>query len=100
MEVYGERVYLPSADLHALFLMKHMVSHFAAAEISLRQVLDWVFFVEKHGKEIDWEWLEGLLEKYHIKDFYNCINAICVEALGFDFNDNDNLNVNVDEALL
>ena len=82
--VNGEKVYLPSANLHGLFLMKHMVSHFAAAEISLRQVLDWAFFVEKHGKEIDWEWLEGLLEKYHIKEFYNCINAICVEELGFD----------------
>ena len=82
--VNGEKVYLPSANLHALFLMKHMVSHFAAAEISLRQVLDWAFFVEKHGKKIDWEWLEGLLEKYHIKEFYNCINAICVEVLGFD----------------
>ena len=82
--VNGEKVYLPSANLHGLFLMKHMVSHFAAAEISLRQVLDWAFFVEKHTNDVDWKWLEGLLEKYHIKEFYNCINAICVEELGFD----------------
>ena len=99
VEVTGEKVYMPSPNLHALFLIRHMVSHFAAAEISLRQVMDWAFFVEKHGKEIDWEWLEGLLEKYHMRDFYNCINAICVGDLGFDFNDNDNLNVNVDEEL-
>lgn len=33
VEVYGEKVYLPSANLHALFLIKHMVSHFAAVEI-------------------------------------------------------------------
>ena len=99
VEVTGEKVYMPSPNLHALFLIRHMVSHFAAAEISLRQVMDWAFFVEKHGKEIDWEWLEGLLEKYHMRDFYNCINAICVGDLGFDFNDNDNLNVNVDEDL-
>lgn len=84
IEVNGEKVYLPSANLHALFLIKHMVSHFAAAEIMLRQVLDWAFFVEKHTKEIDWEWLNGPLEKYHMKDFYNCINAICVDDLGFD----------------
>ena len=84
VEINGEVVYLPSPNLHALFLMKHMVSHFAAAEISLRQVLDWAFFVEKHNKEIDWEWLVDLLEKYHMRDFYNCINAICVGDLGFD----------------
>lgn len=77
------KVYLPSPNLHALFLIKHMVSHFAAAEITLRQVLDWAFFVEKHTKEIDWEWLLGLLEEYHMKDFFNLINAICVEDLGF-----------------
>ena len=82
--VNGEQVYLPSPNLHALFLIKHMVSHFAAAEITLRQVLDWAFFVEKHTKEIDWQWLVGVLDKYHMLDFYNCINAICVGDLGFD----------------
>lgn len=77
------KVYLPSPNLHALFLIRHMVSHFAAAEISLRQVLDWAFFVEKHTKEIDWEWLVGILDKYHMRDFFNLINAICIEDLGF-----------------
>lgn len=84
VEVYGEKVYLPPANLHALFLIKHMVSHFAAAEISLRQVLDWAFFVEKHTDEIDWGWLKGMIEKFGMNDFVSCINAICVEDLGFD----------------
>lgn len=83
VEVSGEKVYLPSPNLHALFLIRHMVSHFAAAEISLRQVLDWAFFVEKHTKKVDWEWLLSLMEKYHMRDFFNCINAISVEDLGF-----------------
>lgn len=83
VEVNGEKVYLPSPNLHALFLIRHMVSHFAAAEITLRQVLDWAFFVEKHTKEVDWDWLLPLLEQYHMKEFFNCINAICVEDLGF-----------------
>ena len=86
IEVEGEKVYLPCPNLHALFLIKHMISHFAAAEITLRQVLDWAFFVEKHSIEIDWEWLEEMLDKYHMKDFYNCINAICVGDLGFNEN--------------
>lgn len=84
MMVEGEQVYLPSPNLHALFLLRHMVSHFAASEINLRQVLDWAFFVEKHTKEIDWEWLLGVLKEYHMLDFYNIINAICVGNLGFD----------------
>lgn len=83
VEVKGEKVYLPSPNLHALFLIRHMVSHFAAAEITLRQVLDWAFFVEKHTNDVDWEWLDGMLAKYYMKEFVNCINAICVEDFGF-----------------
>ena len=82
--VYGEKVYMPSPNLHALFLIRHMVAHFVGAEITLRQVLDWAFFAEKHTKEIDWKWLEEQLMKFHMMDFYNCINAICVGDLGFD----------------
>lgn len=83
VEVNGGKVYLPSPNLHALFLIRHMVSHFAAAEITLRQVLDWAFYVEKYTKEVDWKWLDQMLVKYHMKEFVSCINAICVEELGF-----------------
>ncbi len=83
VEVYGEKVYLPSANLHALFLLRHSMTDFAAAVLTLRQVLDWAFFVEKHTKEIDWEWLRGVLAEYKMTDFFNCINAICVGDLGF-----------------
>ena len=84
VEVNGEKVYLPSENLHALFLMKHLVSHFASEYVTLRQVLDWAFFVEKHGKNVDWPWLLDLLDEFHMREFFNCINAICVEELGFD----------------
>ena len=83
VEVYGERVYLPSANLHGLFLIRHAVAHFAAAEITLRQVLDWAFFVEKHGSEMDWVWLVKELEEFGLRRFFDVVNAICMEDLGF-----------------
>lgn len=85
VEVYDEKVYLPSPNLHALFLIRHMVAHFAAVEITLRQVLDWAFFVEKHGKDVDWKWLLPVLEEFGLKRFFDVINAICAEALCFDY---------------
>ena len=78
------RVYLPSPNLHSLFLIRHALNHFTSIGINLRQVLDWAFFVEKHTNEIDWKWLEAVIDEYHMKDFYNCINAICVDDLGFN----------------
>lgn len=82
-DVNGERVYIPSPNLHALFLLKHAMTDFAAFYVTLRQLLDWAFHVQKYHDEIDWKWLDGVMEKYHMKEFFNCINAICVEDLGF-----------------
>ena len=75
---------MPSANLHALFLIRHMMSHFTGASMSLRQILDWGFFVKAHHDEVDWKWLVEVLEEYHMKEFFECVNAICVEDLGFD----------------
>jgi len=84
VELNGEKVYLPSANLHALFLLRHSMSNFASTGFQLRQLLDWAFLVEKHGKEIDWDWLEGQLERFGMKKLYNVFNAICIGDLGFD----------------
>ena len=84
VEVLGESVYLPSPNLHALFLAKHMASHFTGANITLRQVLDWAFFFEKHSSQIDRDWLIKMLKDFHLDEFMKCINAICVDELGFD----------------
>ena len=81
--LFGEKVYLPSPNLHALFILRHCMTDFVSAVLTLRQVLDWAFFVEKQGEDVDWDWLLKVLEQYHLIEFFNCINAICVEDLGF-----------------
>jgi hypothetical protein len=83
IELYGEKVFLPSANLHALFLLKHLTLHFSTGEINLRQLLDWAFFVKAHGKDVDWERIESVIEQFGLKDIYGIFNAICVEELGF-----------------
>lgn len=83
VEVNGVKVYMPSPKFHAFFLMRHTMNHFSSSEITFRQLLDWAFFVEKHGKDIDWEWLENILERFGMKKLYEVFNAICVDDLGF-----------------
>ena len=82
-KVNGEKIFLPSPNLHALFLLKHIISHFASECVNLRQVLDRGFFVKKHTKDVDWKWLDGILERNCMKEFHGIINAICVKELGF-----------------
>ena len=84
VDIGGQVVYLPSPDLHALFIIRHCLSHFASTQLNLRQVLDWGFFVEKYTQDIHWDWLQKTLEEFHMMDFFICMNAICVETLGFD----------------
>lgn len=82
--VNGEKVYLPSPQLHALFLIKHLTLHFSTGELTIRQLLDWAFFVKAHYKEVDWNWLDERIEHLGLKNIYGIINAISVEELGFN----------------
>lgn len=84
IQIEGEKVYLPSPNLNALFLLRHAMAHFAAEQITLRHILDWAFFVKAHKHEVDWDWLERLLDEFGMMPVYRIINAICVEDLGFD----------------
>lgn len=84
VELHDETVYLPSYNLHALFLIYHTMLHFTSTEMNIRQLLDWGLYAEKHKNEIDWNWLKKELNEFHLMDFFNIINAICVEDLGFN----------------
>ena len=82
-EIEGQPISLPSPNLNALFLLRHAASHFAAEGISLRHVLDWAFFVEKHGTQVDWSWLVERARHYNMHRFLSCIDRISVEQFGF-----------------
>lgn len=84
--LYGEKVNIPSPNLHALFLQRHSMLHFAFGEFSIRQLLDWAFFVKAHVKDIDWNWLLNVLEQHGMTPLFHLFNAICVEDMGFDAN--------------
>lgn len=80
----GDNVYLPSASFNAIFLVRHAASHFAAEQITLRHLLDWAFFVEKHHDEVDWDWQWKVCQEQNMHQFLLAINKICVRYLGFD----------------
>ena len=77
------RIYLPSPNLHALFQIKHCMSHFASTFISPRLLLDFALFAKKYSSSIDWKWLYGVLRDFGMLDFFRYLRAICIEDLGF-----------------
>lgn len=84
IDLHCEKIYLPSPNLHALFLVKHSIEHFSSTQLTIRQVLDWGFYVKKHGNAVDWEWLITIMDKFGMLFFFYVLNAICIEDLGFD----------------
>lgn len=80
----GAKIYFPSPDLNALFVLRHCACHFAAEAMNLRQLLDWALFVDKHHSEVDWKLFWSESEKMGMVLFVLCVNAIAVEQLGFD----------------
>lgn len=82
-EINGQRVYLPSDKLNALFLLRHCAGHFSAEGVTLKTVLDWGLFVTgTHFAE--WDWLWDMAQQYNMHKFLMCLNAICIEDFGFD----------------
>ena len=82
IDVDGASVYLPSPDFHALFMLRHSASHFAAERIVIRHLLDWRYFVERYSSEIDWPNLQEIAERMNMHRFLNCLNAICIDKFG------------------
>lgn len=76
-------VWFPSPEFNALHVLRHAACHFAAQGISLRNVLDWGLFVEKHFDEVDWDKHWELCVELNMHLFLLALNEICVEYLGF-----------------
>ena len=76
-------IYLPTSEVNALYIIRHAATHFAAEQITLRHVLDWAFFVDKHYHDVDWKWHWKKCQELNMDKFLLAINDICVTYLGF-----------------
>lgn len=82
--VQGKRVLLPTPDFNAHFLLRHNAIHFTVEGITIRHLLDWATFVKQYSDEIDWNELYEFAKKNDMDVFLSCLNAICIDYLGYD----------------
>ena len=83
-DVEGKKVYLPSPNFNALYLLRHTSAHLSGTEIKLRHLLDWGTFVRRYGSEVDWEMVEQEAQKAGMLEFYKIQNWLCWKYFGFD----------------
>lgn len=79
-------VILPSAMFNALFLMRHMASHYAAERVSLRHLCDWMQFIKAEHQNIDWTRVNDIYKEFNMKRFADAITRICITHLGMENN--------------
>lgn len=77
-------IILPSVEFNAIYLLRHCAAHFASTEMTVRQVLDWAFFMKKHHKEINWDKYLPYIKQEGMYRFYNLMGLFCMSRLGFD----------------
>lgn len=77
-------IVLPSTEFNAIYLLRHCAAHFASTHMSVKQVLDWGLFMEKHYNEIDWKPYMSYIKQEGMYRFYNLMGLFCIHHLGFD----------------
>ena len=76
----------PCADFNAMFLIKHAQRHFIKEGISIRHLLDWVFFLKAEAANVDWQRVIPMMQECRILNFAKALTAICIEDLGMVIN--------------
>ena len=79
-----EIILFPSVEFNAIYLLRHCAAHFASTEMTVRQVLDWGLFMQKHSKDIRWGEYLAYIKQGGMFRFYNLMGLFCVNHLGFD----------------
>lgn len=68
--------------LNALQLLSHMLRHIITSGLGLRQVCDWVLFIDKNLCKIDKEEFITAMKELDLLGTYKAISAISVDYLG------------------
>ena len=77
----GSKLYCPSVNFNALFLLKHAQGHFMDEGIRMRHVLDWALFLKAKQQEVDWLRILPMLETTHTAQFAGLMTAISIRHL-------------------
>ncbi len=81
-QLAGQRIYIPSPNMNAMFVAIHAAEHFAAEGISLRHLTDWALLLDKYSEQVDWESICEIADKSGFRPFLDCMNAVCVDYIG------------------
>lgn len=74
---------LPEPQFDAIFIFAHMLNHFMTGGVGLRQIADWMMFLNTYYDDIDMKELKYDLDLLGLNKFWKTFGAMVVSLLGF-----------------
>lgn len=75
------QVFLPSPDFNAIFLVRHLAGHFAAGQVTIRDLCDWCMFLHCYDNQVDWDEVSRVYNQYGLAQFVGALQAILSKYL-------------------
>lgn len=72
----------PSPTFEVLFLLRHMAGHFAAARITLRDLVDWALTCRALNDKVDWGRVQDIVTEYGMSSFVSTLSLVAEHQLG------------------
>ena len=80
------RIFIPPVQWNAMFLTYHACAHFLAEGLRLKQIMDWIMFLNRYQDEVDWKAFYSFCKRNHLFLFVNALTAISVDIFGLRIN--------------
>lgn len=82
LDFAGISVDTPEDTFNAFYIFNHLWHHFLTSGVGLRQFIDWMLFMHKHGSAIDLSKLKMILDDMDLMGPWQSFGRILVEELG------------------
>ena len=82
MDFAGISVNTPADTFNAFYIFNHLWHHFLTSGVGLRQFIDWMLFLHRHGSAIELTKLKAMLEDMDLMKPWKAFGCILVEELG------------------
>ena len=80
-----ENAYVMTPTMNAIFLMRHMATHFVSETIPLRMLYDWALFLKHHVMDVDWLLVADLYDRAGMTEFAGLIQYLVKTKLGAEY---------------
>lgn len=82
LDFAGTSVNTPADDFNAFYIFNHLLHHFLARGVGLRQFCDWMLFLHRHHASIDRQALERILNEMDMMLAWQSLGCVLVKFIG------------------